>query len=785
MTRRRKKQQAPEPCGPEGSEHAASGIVDRLASRAATQSGGSCSVRVVCGLLLLAVVAVFGQTARHDFVSFDDDLYVYENRHVQAGLTGEGIVWAVTQSHFSNWHPLTWLSLMADAHFLRPKQGPLDLARLAAGMHLVNVALHAANVLILFLVLRAMTATLWPSAFVAAVFAVHPLHVESVAWITERKDVLSGLFGLLALAAYTWYARGPSVIRYLIVAAALTLGMMAKSMLVTWPLVFLLLDYWPLQRRLSFRLILEKVPLLLLVAAFAAVTFLAHRGGGSVASLESVSISQRIARAAVLYVVYLGKSFWPVNLALYPAQGLESYWTAAGAGVLLALVTAGALWGARCGQRWLAVGWFWYLGALAPTIGLVQVGAQVMADRFLYLPQIGVCAAVAWGAAHAAGFWHSRRWVFAVVAALALAGLIACAWQQTSYWRGSEQLWSHALICDSNNGIAHDNLGRVLADRGEIDEAITHYRRALEIQPDHAGAHNNLGLALVRRGRIDEAISHYRRALAINPEFAGAANNLGIVLASRGEVDEAIAHYRRALEIQPELAEAHNNLGRALASRGQVDEAIAHYRQALEIRPELAEAHNNLGRALAGRGKVDEAIAHYRQALEIKSDYADAHNNLGLALAARGQVDEAVEHYRRALEIQPDFAEAHNNLALAEAHRGRFDEAIVHFQKTLEFMPDFADAHNNLGLALAHRGRIDEAMAKYRKVLGIEPKSAYTHANLGDALAGRGRLGEAVEHYQKAHDLAAVGGDTALADAMRPESGAASQPPPRARRHRI
>ncbi len=388
----------------------------------------------VCALLLLAVIAVFGQTAGHDFVSLDDGDYVYRNRHVLAGLTREGIVWAFTESHLSShWHPLTWLSLMADAQMLRPREGPPDLARLAAGMHLTNVALHAANAVLLFLVLRAMTAATWRSALVAAVFAVHPLHVESVAWITERKDVLSGLFGLLALAAYAWYARRPSLLRYLSVAAALALGLMAKPMLVTWPLLFLLLDYWPLGRvnggwwsadgkepeqtpstvhrppstvhRPPFtslpRLVVEKIPLLLLVAVSAAVTFLAQRASGAVITLESVPISARTARAAVLYAAYLGKTLWPANLAsvpVYSAAPMESTWTALGAGVLLGLLTAAALWGAWRGQRWLAVGWFWYVGTLLPVIGLVQVNWQVMADRFLYLPQIGICVALVWGA---------------------------------------------------------------------------------------------------------------------------------------------------------------------------------------------------------------------------------------------------------------------------------------------------------------------------------------------------------------------------------------------------
>jgi hypothetical protein len=598
------------------------------------------------------VIAVFGQTAGHDFVNFDDDDYVYANRHVPEGLTGAGIAWAFTESFAPYWHPLTWVSLMADAQVLVPAQGPLDRARLAAGMHLVNVALHAANAVLLFLVLRAMTSSTWPSALVAALFAVHPLHVESVAWVTERKDVLSGLFGLLALGAYTWYARSPNLVRYLLVAAALALGLMAKPVLVTWPLVFLLLDYWPLGRfsqrrvggagksssdgalreparktderfqgsdsvrnppvspgrgqRLSDQppspacrtrqdgrgaggegglhsrvaLIVEKIPLLLLVAASSAVTFLAQRSGGNIISLESAPISARIARAAVLYVAYLGKTLWPVNLAaVYPGGPMGSLWPALGAGVLLALLTAGALWGAWRGQRWLAVGWLWYLGTMLPTIGLVQVGLQVMADRFLYLPQIGICVALVWGArwglerfcghrplSGAGGtlFCPSpllpfspspppRRWPLAAVSTLVAAGLTVCAWQQTSYWRDSETLWTHTLACTSRNLTAHYNLGLALAGREQFAEAIAHFRRVLEIKPNYADAHNNLGRALALRGEVDEAMVHYRKALEIRPDFDLAHNNLGVVLADRGQFDEAIAQYRKALEINPDF----------------------------------------------------------------------------------------------------------------------------------------------------------------------------------------------------------------------------------------
>jgi tetratricopeptide (TPR) repeat protein len=711
------------------------------------RSGNRSTLLAVCGLLLLAVVAVFGQTAGHDFVNFDDNDYVYENQHVLAGLTDAGTAWAFSESHVSaHWHPLTWLSLMADAQVLAAGKGPLERARLAAGMHLVNLALHAANAVLLFLVLRAMTASTWPSALAAAVFAVHPLHAESVAWITERKDVLSGLFGLLALGAYVWYARGPSVVRYLVVAAALALGLMAKPMLVTWPLVFLLLDYWPLgrfsQRRVGgagksssddalreparntderfqgsdsvrnppvssrrgqrlpdkptspacrrapcthgrqdergaggegglhsrVAVIVEKIPLLLLVAASAVVTFLAQRSGGTVVSLQSVSIWERIARAAVLYVAYLGKTFWPVDLAaVYTAGPMESIWPASAAGVLLALLTAGAVWGAWRGQRWLAVGWFWYLGTLVPTIGLIQVGSQVMADRFLYLPQIGLCIAVVWGAAHLAGLWPSRRWLFGVGGALAVAGLMVCAWGQTRYWRNSETLWTRTLACSSHNPLAHNNLGDALVERGQADMAIVQYQMALDNKPDYAEAHYNLANVLVKRGQADAAMTHFRTALEIRPDYAEAHNNFGLALADRGEADEAMAHYRKALEIKPDFASAHYNLGLVLAHRGEMEEAMVHYRKALEIEPDYAEAHNNFGKALADRGQADEAIAHFRKSLETKPDNAQAHCNLALALAGQGRIDEALEHYRQAL----DLAIAQNQKALADVIRAR------------------------------------------------------------------------------------------------------------------
>jgi tetratricopeptide (TPR) repeat protein len=755
-------------------------------------------VAAACGLLLLAVIAVFGQTVGHDFVNFDDEDYVGDNSQVTGGLTVHGIAWAFRQFHSNNWHPLTWLSHMLDC----------QLYGLAwpGGHHLTNVVLHAASAILLLLVLRQMSGAVWPGALAAGLFAIHPLHVESVAWVAERKDVLSGLFFMLTLAAYTGYARRPfSLLRYLLVTALFALGLMAKPMLVTLPLVLLLLDYWPLGRagsrewgargqeslpvpaeicdlkseicnpRRSTRrpprtswawLIVEKLPWLALAAVSCGVTYWAQ--GTAVTPIQHLPLPSRMANALVSYITYLGQFTCPAGLAVlypFPHNALPA-WKIVGCGLLLMGISLAALaYRRKC--PYLLVGWLWYLGMLVPVIGLVQVGGQSIADRYTYLTHIGLSIALAWGAERVARRWPDRRWLFAVVSALVVAGLTACAWQQASYWQNSETLWTHTLACTSHNPIAHNNLGSALAGRGQVDEAIAHYRKALEIKPDYAMAHIGLGSTLAGRGQLDEAMAHYWKALAIEPDNPEAHNNLGNAMVGRGQVDEAIAHYRKALEIKPDYAEAHVNLGAQLVGRGRVDEAIAHYRKALEIKPDFAEAHNNLAAELAGRGQVDEAIAHYRKALELKADYAEAHNNLAVALAGRGQADEAIAHYRRAVEIKPDNYEAHNNLAVVLARRGQADEAIAHYRKALELKPDHAEAQCNLGNALAGRGQVDEAIAHYRKALEIVPDYVDAHCNLALALAGRGSRNEALSHYQTALGLASARNDSTLADVIR------------------
>jgi protein O-mannosyl-transferase len=634
------------------------------------------------------------------------------------------------------------------------------------GHHLTNVLLQATAAILLFLVLRRMTGFLWRSAFVAAVFAIHPLRVESVAWVAERKDVLSGVFFMLTLGAYVRYARQPwSPARYGLVALLFALGLMSKPMLVTLPCVLLLLDYWPLNRwradaaaqpvfqmggrRIPRRVILEKLPLLGLVAASCVATLFAQTE--IVRSFDQISLPLRVGNALISYVTYLEQMFWPSGLAVlypFPANG-GSLWEKILAVVFLVSISAG-VFGLRKTRPYLLVGWLWYLVMLTPVIGIVQVGSQARADRYTYLPQIGLYVLLTWAVAELSIGWRYRRVLLGGGSAVILAALIFCARAQTAYWRDSESLWTHALACTSDNTFAHNNLGLALFEKGGVDEAIAQYRVALQINPDSAQAHYNLGLALLQNGNVDEAIAHFQRSLEINPNSAEAHNNLGHALFEKGSLDEAIAQFQGALQINPDYAEAHNNLGNALFQKGNVDEAIEHYQKALQINPDYADAHYNFGLALLEKGSVDDAIAQFQKALQINPDFMEAHYNLGNALLQKGNVDEAIVHYQKALVTNPNFARAHNNLGLALFEKGSVDEAITHYQRALQIHPDFAGAHYNLGNALFQKGSVDEAITHYQRALQINPDFAQAHNNLGTALLQKGNVAEAIAHFQRA-----------------------------------
>jgi tetratricopeptide (TPR) repeat protein len=555
---------------------------------------------LICALLALATIAIYAQTATHGYVAYDDDQYVYQNHWVKAGLTGANIAWAFTTFFYANWHPLTWLSYMLDFSLWGENPG---------AQHLENVAIHLASTLLLFLVLTRMTRRPWRAALVAAIFTVHPLRVESVAWISERKDVLSTFFDMLTLLLYVRYAAKPAVPRYLAVALAFALSLLAKPMAVTFPLVLLLLDFWPL-RRIAWppapaagrRLIVEKLPLLGLSAAASVFTFLAQRNFGAVASLSRLPLAARAANAAISYVVYMGKAFWPADLAvLYPERSPDSGSALLAAILLVAITGVAWLWIRK--RSYFAVGWLWYLGMLVPVIGLVQVGVQSMADRYTYLPMVGLSIAVVWTVADFVEGRRELRLAAGVAAASVLIALAVVSFRQTGYWKSSRALFEHTLAVTRNNHIIENNMGVILGREGNSREAMALYKEALAIVPDYADAHANLGHELLKAGQFADGEQHLIKALALRPDIASAQGDLGVLMAARGQYEQARRQFERALAINPNDADNQSNLCFALTHLGHAEEAIAHCNAALRIDPNHANAKFNLGNAKAAEKK--------------------------------------------------------------------------------------------------------------------------------------------------------------------------------------
>ncbi len=585
---------------------------------------------------------------RCDFVNFDDPQYVLENLPVLAGLSPEGTRWAFTTFSNSNWHPLTWLSLQLDVSLWgvgRPW-----------GFHLTNVLLHAANTALLFLALRALTGAFWRCIAVALLFAVHPLRVESVAWVTERKDVLSALFGFLALWAYAAYARRPAVRRYLLVTVLFAVSLLAKPMLVTLPCLLLVLDWWPLKRAVALRdwgrLVAEKLPLLALVAASAAVTVKAQAGEGAVAGLAQFPLGVRLGNAAVGYVAYLTMTVWPVGLAVYyPHPGELPVWQTAGAALLLAALTAGAV-ALRGRAPYLLAGWLWFLGTLVPVIGLVQAGAQAYADRYTYLPQVGLLLAVCWGAADLARARPRPALAAGALVGLALAGLT---WFQLGVWRDSVSLWEHDLRVARPSAMAWLNLGAALAKQGRDGEADC-YRRAIRAEPGSVQAHINLGELLSRQGDDARAVQLLEQACALSPKYAPARATLGNALFRQNRLSEAARRHREAIELDPNLIKARYDLGLVETVRGNFAGAEECYRALLRIEPHSAEAAAGLGFALARQGKVEEGLSHLRAALARDPRYARGHFFLAEILEARGDLGGAARHLEQAVKLEPGSA---------------------------------------------------------------------------------------------------------------------------------
>ncbi len=600
--------------------------------------------RLACGLaaaVACATALLYARAGRFGFVEFDDNRYVYDNVRVRAGLTWDNVAWAFRTLDFSNWHPLTWLSYMLDVQVFGVAPG---------AHHLVNVALHAVNAALLLLVLWRMTGAPWRSALVAALFALHPLHVESVAWISERKDVLGTLFGLLALGAYAGYVAGRSAARYALVVVLFALSLMAKPMWVTFPFLLLLLDAWPL-RRLDRAAVVEKLPLLALSLASSVVTVLAQEAGGAIAGLH-VGFGTRLANAAVSYAAYLGKTFWPARLAVfYPLPPAIPGWHVAGAVVLLAGVTALAVATFRRAP-WFAVGWLWFLGTLVPVIGLVQVGGQAMADRYTYLPLVGIFVALAWGGHALLGAgWRARGAAAAVLVVLAVVTS-----RQLDHWVDHESLFRHAIAVTSDNARAHAVLATGLLHQGRLAEAEAEAREALRIEP--SSARHRLVLAMVHldQRRLDDAREELSEAVRLDPGLALAWSFLAEVEDRRGDRQAAIGALQQLVALTPDDPQAWNRLGAVYAQVFQGGAAAAAYQQATRVSPTYTPAWRNLGVLLAASGQPAAGAEALRTALRLAPDDADVLHRLALADAACGQLDEALELARRLDAIDPGRA---------------------------------------------------------------------------------------------------------------------------------
>ena len=628
---------------------------------------------LLCLFLAVVIALAFGRVATHDFVNLDDGLYVYENHHLREGFSIENIKWAFSTFHAGNWHPLTWLSHIIDYEIYG-----LD----PMGHHWTSVQLHIANTLLLFFTLQMLTGTFWRSAFVAALFALHPIHVESVAWVSSRKDVLSTFWGFLTIAVYYRYVRQPRLLSYLLVFLILSLGLLAKPMLVTFPFVLLLLDFWPLKRfhftpkslqsdtvsgldrRRFFQLLLEKIPLFIPVVISSVLTFKAQQSVGALFSLEALPLHDRIGNALVSYVKYIFKAIWPHHLAAYyPYPDSLAAWKLFWAALLIALAL---FWAARVSKRfpYVIVGLLWYFGTLVPVIGLLQVGGQAMADRYTYIPLTGIFIIVAWGAFDLFEKWRYKKVLFAVSGSIALSFLTAYTYVQAGYWKDSLTLYQNAINVTNENYFAYNSLGAFLYKEGDFDAAIYHYKKALRIKPDYAAAHSNLGLALFEKGKIDQAVFEYKEALKIRPDNIAALYNLGNALAYVEKFDIAVSYYQEALKIRPGYTDALFNLANTLVHLGNYDKAAAYYVEVLRIEPGNVKAHHNYGNLLFEKKKYKEAVFHFAQAIKGNPDNFMAYNKIGVILLMQGKLKEAGTFLSKALQINPNYTQARKNLEI-------------------------------------------------------------------------------------------------------------------------
>ncbi|HPL66811.1 MAG TPA: tetratricopeptide repeat protein [Smithellaceae bacterium] len=616
---------------------------------------------ILCILLSIAVLSVYWQVQNFEFLNFDDHAYVSGRPEVLSGLTIDNIAWSFSTTEAGFWHPMTWLSLMLDYELYGLNAG---------GYHWTNLLLHLASTLLLFSFFLKTTGALWKSGLVAVLFALHPLHIESVAWIAERKDVLSGFFGMLTMVTYTYYLGRPCLNRYFSVLFVFLLGLMSKPMLVTLPFVLLLLDFWPL-KRLNFdnehdgrhysvskkikKIGLEKVPLLALSLIFSLLTYMAERDVGALSETGALPMIDRLINALVAYVVYLYKMIYPFDLAIfYPHPVAWPLWKGLLCSLLLVMITVMVFIHLKK-RPYLFVGWFWYIGTLIPVIGLVQVGAHAFADRYTYIPLIGIFVVCVWGIADLAMHWQLRKESIIIVASLYILFIASVTHVQLGYWQTNEKLFRHAIEVTDNNFIAHGSLALALVANKQYDEANDHFKEALRIRPDYAPTYQFWGLSMLRQGKRDEAIQLFYRALEINPDFLEVRYRLIEILPEAKRFSETADQFRAILNKKPEDCPTRSKYAIMLVNNGQSKEAMVEFKKVVQLCPTYAGSRNNLGVILYRQGQLDEAIEHFREAIRLQPKFANAHHFLGRALQQKGMITAGQVHLLKAAEINPDY----------------------------------------------------------------------------------------------------------------------------------
>jgi tetratricopeptide (TPR) repeat protein len=793
----------------------------------------------ICLLLSAVTLAVYWPVRHHEFVNYDDPDYVTDNAEIQGGISTAGLAWAFFNLHGKStyWHPLTWVSHMLDCQLFGLNPGP---------HHLVNVLFHMANTVLVFLLLNRMTGFVWRSAMVAALFGLHPLQVDTVAWVTERKNVLSTLFWLLTMLAYVRYveerrknaecrmqnAAGPShepesrLTRrasrftfhvspyYLLSCCLFALGLMCKPALVTLPFVLLLMDFWPLRRlewtrgteaggsspqpapksggaqnevplRQSGRpaevgssgpridsirwLILEKVPLLVLAAASCLATTAAHQGL-RILRASNMPLEWRIENAVVSYVRYLGKTVWPEHLAVfYPHPGAWPAVAVTGSLLVLIVLCGLVLWQARRAP-YLVTGWLWFLGVLVPMIGIVQAGAQAMADRFAYVPLIGLFIMIVWGLADLTTGWAGRNKILTTTGLLALGGCVVLTSRQLSYWENSVTLFEHTLRVTENNFLAHHNLGLTLGRQGKYELASSHFRASLAVYPDQPEPHYNRGLSLMALGKLAEAVEEYQATLQLNPSHRPARNNLAATLLLLGKLDEAAAQFSELARLEPSSPDYPCSLGGILLRQGKFADAETDFAEAVRRRPDFIPALAGLGQALSAQSKFTNAQPQFREVVRLRPASADAHANLGLCYARQRKLDEAVLEFQEQLRLQPD-AQAWYNLALARVMQGNLKEAAADYEQAVKLKPDWPIVLNDLAWirATAPRAELRDSTAAVRMAERACELSGGQEARffgtLDAAYAEAGRFADAITTAEKTRDLALAAGDKEIATA--------------------